>query len=91
MNRFENEATEQIYHTRFAPGVPKHVCVAAHEIMRILIAARSLQDVGVLGCILRWRNLPGRYGLQIDGKWNVTFTWNNTFGATAIRLERRKE
>jgi antitoxin HigA-1 len=47
MSRFEDETTEQIYQTRFAQDVPEHVSIAAHEAMRVLLAAGSLQDVGV--------------------------------------------
>jgi hypothetical protein len=57
--------------------------------MRILDAAFSLQDVGVLGTITRWPNAPDRFGLPVDGKWYVTFTWSVDFGAWDIRLERR--
>jgi len=89
MNRFEDQTTEQIYNTRFAPDVPDHVSVEAHEQMRILAAAHTLQDVSVLGPILRWQSQPDRYGLHVHGKWHVTFVWSNSIGATAIKLERR--
>ena len=48
MARFNDELIEQIYNTRFAPNVPEHVSIAAHEMTRVLVAARSLQDVGIL-------------------------------------------
>jgi len=90
MSRFEDETTQQIYLTRFASGVPQHVSVAAHEALRLLVAATSFQDVGVLGPVCRWRSLPGRYGVVIDDKWHVTFGWDETFGASALKLERRR-
>ena len=89
MKRFDDERTREIYETRFSNGVPEHVSVAAHQIVHPLVAASSLQDVGVLGAIVRWRNVPKRYGLQVDGKWHVTFAWSDDYGAYAIRLERR--
>jgi plasmid maintenance system killer protein len=57
-------------------------------VTHLLIAARDLQDVGVLGTILRWPNASSRYGIRIRGKWHVTFAWSNSFGAYKIRLER---
>jgi hypothetical protein len=89
MNRFAHELAEEVYETRFSRRLPKHVAIAAHELMRVLLAARALEDVGVLGPIVRWASLPGRYGLPVDGKWHATFEWSDTFGATEIQLERR--
>ena len=90
MKRFEDELTEEIYWTRFAADVPDYVSVAAHRIVRPLLAARSLQDVGVFGPILRWANAPERLGLQVHGKWHLTFVWSEELeGAFCIRLERR--
>jgi hypothetical protein len=88
MERFSREIDREIYETRFTADIPDHVTVAAHETMRILIAARSLQDVGVLGSIVRWQNVPDRYGLVVHGKWHVAFNWSNNFGAYEIALER---
>jgi plasmid maintenance system killer protein len=89
MKRFDDDKLVEIYETRFAADVPEHVSIAAHETAYPLVAARSLQDVGVLGPILRLRNTPDRYGLHIDGKWHLTFSWCDDFGAYNIRLERR--
>ena len=88
MERFSSDAAHEIYETRFTADIPDHVTVAAHETMRILIAARSLQDVGVLGSIVRWQNAPDRYGLAVHGKWHVTFSWSDSFGAYEIAVER---
>jgi len=89
MKRFDDDRTREIYETRFALGVPEHVSVAAHETMHPLVAACSLQDVGILGPIIRLLNTPDRYGLLVNGKWHVTFAWSDDFGAYAIKLERR--
>jgi hypothetical protein len=88
MKTFLNNQIEQIYHTGFAAGVPQRVSVAAHEVTRLLLAAGSLQDVGVIGPIERWANLPGRYGLHVEGKWRVTFVWSDE-RAWELKLERR--
>jgi plasmid maintenance system killer protein len=90
MKRFSDKKTRQIHDTRFADGIPEHVAIGAHKVMRLLVAACGLQDVGVIGCILRWPNAPNRYGLHVDGKWHVTFSWSSQeIGAYEILLERR--
>jgi plasmid maintenance system killer protein len=89
MKRIDDDKLQQICATRFAQGVPKHVSVTVHERARILIAAKSLQDVRIMGPILRWPNAPNRYGLRVDRKWHVTYAWSEDFGAYEIRLERR--
>jgi plasmid maintenance system killer protein len=89
MKQFTDRRIREIYETRFAAGVPKHVSVAAHETVRPLVAACGLQDVGVLGPIVRWPKAPERYGLHINGKWHITFAWSDDFGAHEICLERR--
>jgi hypothetical protein len=57
--------------------------------MRLLVAARSLQDVAVINTITRWQNAPDRYGLHVHGKWYVDFIWYDGIGARQIRLVRR--
>jgi hypothetical protein len=89
MKRFKDQRTLEVYQTRFAVGVPSHVSSDAHEMLRVLVAAYGLEDVGVLGPVLRWRNAPKRLGLQIYGKWHVTFLWSEGFGAYEIWLQRR--
>ena len=89
MRQFKDRRSLQIYETRFAVNVPQHVSVTAHKVMRIIVAARSLQDIGVLGSINRWRSAPDRLGINVYGKWHVTFAWNKEFGATEISLERK--
>ena len=89
MKRFEDDTSREVYETRFSAHVPKAVAVKAHVRMHVLVAARSLQDIGVLGNILRWANSPERLGLEVDGKWHVTFSWSPDLGAYGIRLERR--
>ena len=88
MPRIDDNKLLEIYETRFAKGVPDRVSVGAHKVTHLLVAARDPQDIDVLGTILQWPNSPKRYGIQIYGKWHVTFAWSNTF-ADKIRLERR--
>lgn len=89
MSKFKDKRSHEIYVTRFARDVPEHISVAAHKVMRIVVAAGSLQDIGVLGPIIRWRNAPDRLGIHIDGKWHVSFAWSEDFKAGEICLERK--
>ena len=89
MQQFKDKRSREIYETRFAGSVPEHVSIAAHKIMRIMVAAGSLQDIGVLGPIVRWRDAPNPLGIYVYGKWHVTFAWSEDFGAAEICLERR--
>jgi plasmid maintenance system killer protein len=88
MKRFSRDIDREIYETRFTADIPDYVTIAAHETMRVLMAARSLQDVAILGSIVRWHKLPDRYGLSVHGKWHVTFNWSDDFGAYEIALDR---
>jgi hypothetical protein len=74
MRRFADQKLEQIYHTRFAPGLPKHIVITAHEVASLLTASRSLQDVGVIGPIDKPTNSVGvwRYISSRVGNWEIT-------------------
>lgn len=89
MQRFANKTTELIATTRFGGGIRQHITVAAYEIIQLLVACHSHQDIGVIGPITRFSKIDGLYGLQVEGKWYVTFRWSEDFGAYQIRLERR--
>ena len=43
MRKFKDKRSREIYETRFASNVPEHVSIAAHKIMRIMVAAGSHQ------------------------------------------------
>jgi hypothetical protein len=88
VRRFADERLEQIYHTRFAAGLPKPVVINAHEVASLLAASRSLQDVGVIGPIIRLRNAPDRHASLVYEKWHITWDWSEDFGAHEMRLER---
>lgn len=89
MKRFLNKAVEEIYETRFAQGFTEQLSIAAHKLLRPLVAARSLHDVDVYGPIYDWVKLPGRLGIQVEGKWFLTFNWIEGEGPFEIQLERR--
>jgi len=89
MQQFKDKRSREIYETQFARNVPEHVSIGAHKIMRILVAAGGLQDIGLRFIIIRWRSAPDRFGIYVHGKWHVTFAWSEDFGAGEISLERR--
>jgi hypothetical protein len=88
MSRIADERTELVFQTGVAPGVPKAVGPRAGRMLHLLIAAASLQDVGVIGPIARFAS-TGQYGVNVEGKWYLTFVWDPLIGAKEIRLERR--
>lgn len=89
MKRFKDKRTLEVFQTRFAKGLLSHVSIEAHELIRVLVAAHAMEDVGVLGSVFRWKNVRERLGLHVHGKWYVTFTWSDEFGAHDICLQRR--
>lgn len=89
MGRFADKRTEAVYQTGFVNGVPKQVAHDAQWKISLLVAAFGLEDVRFIGRIARWAKEASRYGLHVDGKWYVTFNWNQGFGAEEIKLERR--
>jgi len=89
MHRFGNAGAEDAHSRGFGPGLPKHIARKAHQVIHLLIASHTIQDVRVIGLIYRWPKHPQRWGLLIEGKWFVTFVWIDGLGATEINLERR--
>lgn len=87
VNRFTDDRTTEVFQGGFAPGIPKHVAHDAGWLMQVLVCATSLQDVAIMGSVVRWPE-TGRLGLQVGGKWYVTFTWDPLAGAKEITLER---
>ncbi len=91
MRRFSDPLAEQIYNTGFSRRLPKGVVRKAHTRIRLHVASKSLQDVGVMGPIARSRTDQGVYGVAIDGKWFIWFKWEDLVGAYDIELARSKK
>ena len=89
MTMFEDQGTRDVYIDGFAAGIPKHVARRAKWIIQLLLAANSWQDVSVIGTIYRFTNERGRYGIRVDGKWHIVFSWVEEHGAARVTLERR--
>ena len=89
MDRFGHTRAEAVHERGAVHGVPPHVAQRGRWLIQLLLAARDLQDIGAFAQILRWSNLPGRYGIHVDGKWCITYRWTSDFGAVEIKLERR--
>jgi len=88
MERFADEVAEEIYWTRFTTHLDQHLSVKAHKILRPLVAARGLQDVGIFGPILRYKTASERLGVHVEGKWHLTFRWVEGEGPFDIKFER---
>ena len=89
MRMFLDARTKLVFETGLARGVPSHVSKAAHRMMHLLRAASGWQDLSVVGQVGRIRGTKGRFGLRVEGKWHVTFAWDDDFGVYGMGLERR--
>jgi plasmid maintenance system killer protein len=90
VQRFLDPVAEEIYHTGFSPRLPKGIVRKAYTRIRLLVAAQSLQDVGLMGSIARSSKDDGVYGVAINGKWFIWFKWEDLVGAYDIKLGRWK-
>src|SRR5258708_22094879 len=90
MRRFLDPIAEEVYKTGFSAGLPKATARKAHTRIRLLVAARTLQDVGVMGPIGRSDSDQNLYGIEVDGKWLLGFRWEDLVGAHDITLYRGK-
>ena len=88
MQRFTDPDAEEIYTTGVSRRLPKGVARKAYRRLHLLLAARSLQDIAVMGPIARWPRAPSTYGVHVDGKWFIRFKWENLLGAFDIKLAR---
>lgn len=89
MQRFADARTEAVFRTGFARRVPLHVGRKGQRILQLLHDAHELRDVRIVGTKVQWNNYPGRYGVRVDGKWHVTYTWAGDARVMEMRLERR--
>lgn len=91
MSRFFDSRAQRVSETGFASGIPTHVVRRAQWRCRLLLAAKQWRDVTFIASQTRSPTPAGRPEIHIDGKWYITFLWDDGIGATAIRLERRKQ
>ena len=90
MSRFLDTTTRRVVENGVAPRVPSRVARRAQWRCGLLLAAAEWRDVTFIGPLASWPEMPERPGVHIDGRWYVTFRWDEAFGATDICLERRK-
>lgn len=88
MTRFANQHAKEAFETGLADGVPVHISRKAHWKLHLLLAAFGWEDIAVIGSAVRSRSRPGRFGLHLESKWYITFSWSDEFKALEIRLER---
>jgi len=89
MPRVDDPALTHILDYAFANGIPDHVAQRAHEGGHVILCAASLADIAVWGPVLRWKSVPGKFGVQVDGKWHIIFAWDDAQGAYDLALKRR--
>jgi len=90
VNRFADPEAERIYLTGLSRRLPKGLARRAFRAVHVLVDARELQDVRVVGSIRLLRQDSDRYAIPIEKKWHFTFSWERLFGSFEIRLERLK-
>jgi len=90
MRRFSDPVAEEIYNTGFSGRLPKALVRKAYVRIRLVVAARSMQDVGIMGPIARSPKDDRVFGVAIAGRWFIWFKWEDPVGAYDIELKRRK-
>jgi hypothetical protein len=86
MQRLSDQRLVEILQTRTAQDLPVEMTAIAYRLVRLLLAAKSWDDVSVFS---RVAALPdGRYALPVVGKWFIAFQWTVGLGASDLKLER---
>ncbi|MHC2295833.1 hypothetical protein [Rhizobium mongolense] len=89
MERFANKDVEDVYEWRFSARYGERLSLAAHRVLKPLVATRGLQELDLCGAVYAWPKLPDRLGVHVQGKWYLTFDWVDGQGPFEILLERR--
>ena len=87
--RIGDARTRNVYERGFTEGIPVVVCRLGRRKLGILVATHSWSDVSVVGEVGTWRNLPGRFGIRVHGKWFLIFQWLDGYGPHDIVIKRR--
>jgi len=90
MRRFLDPVAEEICNTGFSGRLPKALVRKAYVRIRLLVAARSMQDVGIIGPIARSPNDDRVFGVATSGRWFIWFKWEDPVGAYDLELKRWK-
>lgn len=89
MERFGSVRAERVYQWAEFPGIPLSIGKKAHRIIRRLVATTIWQDVLVVrgkNGVMRQKGV--RFGIHIEGKWFVTFLWEDMVGPKKIDIQR---
>ena len=91
MKRFAEARAEEVFRNAAFPGVPSHIARRGRWLMHLLVAAQEWDDVGVIAKdrVARFTRTEGLFGVQVEGKWFVTFMWIPPMGVMEIGLTRR--
>jgi plasmid maintenance system killer protein len=89
VNRFADAEAERLYLTGLSARLPRGILRRAYRAIHVLVDARELQDIRVVGKIDRLKG-GQRLIVCIAQKWHFTFDWERGIGSKEIRLERLK-
>src|SRR5579871_3500979 len=67
-------------------GLPKKTAHAIFRTVRLLLAARSLNDVSVFA--VAHNDTQGRFVVPVMGKWSISFVMTDNDGPDDLRLEK---
>jgi plasmid maintenance system killer protein len=86
MDRIADQRLVEIHAARTIPDLPADLCQQAYRILRLVLAARTRSDLDIF---TRFAELAdGHLAIHVQGKWIMTFTWSEGFGATDLALSR---
>lgn len=77
----------RIHETQSCPDLPKAVVKAAAKLTRLLLAARSWSDVGVITRVAELAT--GQFAAPVHGRWGIVFAWDEQHDR-AVELELRR-
>lgn len=87
MVRFRDKRTEALWLAQRVKDVPPDVAQRAHNRLRIVARAASLQDVqafpGMRLEALKGKR-KGQYSVRVNDRWRICFVWT---GQEAVQIE----
>jgi plasmid maintenance system killer protein len=86
MQRLSDPILVEIIQTRAAAGLPAEMTSTAYRLLRLVLAAKSWDDVSVFSPVAAMPD--NRYAVPVHKKWFISFQWTAGLGAADLKLER---